>query len=508
MFQINLKLKNHEIQFKNYFKLGILLFGVSFVLINCQKEETLLIEDNQVEQSKLKFNTIKGKQIPRQIINYLNQKTNNTLQFNLSEDKIEPILDLSFAREENLEIGTINTSKSSMVINDNNITYSFEMVNSDSASKHNLIVVDMNGDIVNYYIKYKPEATWLETNTMEKNMSTFTGNIMFYNTNGVETGVLNIINGVLDSTTSEVLEPPCNENDTTTNDNTNSTNTGTTSSGSNTGGDNTGTTGGSNTGGTDAGSSTGGGYEAPEVCTFSAGVRCSGVAGHTDPNNPLCIPKDGWSITFEMQCSAINYFRPNGEPYIDPCIGDVGLIIIGEELEALKDEITECLGIENEWVNSVATSGEIVAIHGFLISSENCSPSSLDAINTVIEMMIADPNLDFNDTFDDIFDDQIFLDEDFKNNDCLKSVYDGMGKASTFKNYLQNFEAEFSVAHLRFSSSTTLPTTTNAQTDAVYDALSWVGLKNTIAWNSLTQTERDNIELTETNFNNNNPNCQ
>ena len=49
------------------------------------------------------------------------------------------------------------------------------------------------------------------------------------------------------------------------------------------------------------------------------------------------------------------------------------------------------------------------------------------------------------------FDDQVFLDEEFKDNPCLKSVYDDMGKASAFMGYLQNFEPEFSVANLRFT---------------------------------------------------------
>jgi hypothetical protein len=71
---------------------------------------------------------------------------------------------------------------------------------------------------------------------------------------------------------------------------------------------------------------------------------------------------------------------------------------------------------------------------------------------------------DLNECIDDYFDEQIFVDESFKNNTCLKSVYDKMGKASKFKEYLQNFEAEFSVAHLRFSSSTSLPSNTNAET--------------------------------------------
>ena len=52
--------------------------------------------------------------------------------------------------------------------------------------------------------------------------------------------------------------------------------------------------------------------------------------------------------------------------------------------------------------------------------------------------------------FEEFFDDQIFIDQDFKDNDCLKSVYDQMGKATKFQEYLQNFEPDASVAHLRF----------------------------------------------------------
>ena len=42
----------------------------------------------------------------------------------------------------------------------------------------------------------------------------------------------------------------------------------------------------------------------------------------------------------------------------------------------------------------------------------------------------------------------------------------------------------------------------------MYNALSWTGLQDTVAWNNLTQIERDNINQTVANFNSNNPNCQ
>ncbi|QCX39901.1 hypothetical protein FF125_16185 [Aureibaculum algae] len=51
------------------------------------------------------------------------------------------------------------------------------------------------------------------------------------------------------------------------------------------------------------------------------------------------------------------------------------------------------------------------------------------------------------------FDEQIFIDDEFKDNPCLKGVYDDMGKASKFKEYLNNFDENFTnpVANLRFS---------------------------------------------------------
>ncbi|WP_157603714.1 hypothetical protein [Polaribacter atrinae] len=81
--------------------------------------------------------------------------------------------------------------------------------------------------------------------------------------------------------------------------------------------------------------------------------------------------------------------------------------------------------------------------------------------NEVCECSVNGGNID-----ECTFDEQVFIDDSFKDNSCLKSVYDKMGKATKFKEYLQNFEPEFSVAHLRFSSSTSLPSNTNAETSA------------------------------------------
>ena len=221
---------------------------------------------------------------------------------------------------------------------------------------------------------------------------------------------------------------------------------------------------------------------------------------------------------------------------------------------------------------------------------------------------------------DENVEDQIVIDTTFANNPCLMAIYEQMGGAATFKNYLKNFDGDFSVAHLKFSSSTSLPSNTNAETSApqnyiititfnenklnrpslsvartfihemihaemfrkllsvaqhpsiqldqnqliqlkndypglydyymrwkwnvpqgqspssaqheamaqhyrniikqalqefdnaqiseVYEALSWIGLQNTVAWYNLSQNERDNINQIINNFSINNPNCQ
>ncbi len=47
--------------------------------------------------------------------------------------------------------------------------------------------------------------------------------------------------------------------------------------------------------------------------------------------------------------------------------------------------------------------------------------------------------------------DKVLIDDDFKENECLYSVYTAMGRATQFQEYLQNFEEDFSVADLRFT---------------------------------------------------------
>ena len=65
---------------------------------------------------------------------------------------------------------------------------------------------------------------------------------------------------------------------------------------------------------------------------------------------------------------------------------------------------------------------------------------------------------------------EIILDSSFVENPCLSTVYEQAGEAAAFQNILQNFDGEFSVAHLRLAGNSSLPQETNART---YTPESW-----------------------------------
>ncbi|WP_157814088.1 hypothetical protein [Olleya sp. Bg11-27] len=370
---------------KNLLKLGILLFGISLFIVACQKDDDLskqeLIDDIALDEINIK--TIVGKQIPKNITNFLKDKTDNTLKFNLSEKKIQPLNQQIIAsRSEDLEIGTVDTSKSVMVVNQTNTKYTFEMVNSDVTSKHNLVVIDLGTDIVNYYISYKPEASWLTTHDITKDMRFFTGDIIFYNTDGIESSVLKVVNGSVDPNTSKVINDPCNEveedeeeeepDDDTTNNNT-------TGGSSNSGNSGIGTN--PNTGG---GGNIGPNTEAhlAGACEYTVGQECTGGGHHTSPAN--CSVGDGWSVTFQMACG-----RPaNNNPIID-CLGDVG-VLIGPEIQSDNcEELSKLFndfGAINALVDLKANTNQ-VAEKGYAIK-KNSTTGNYEAP----EATITDPN--------------------------------------------------------------------------------------------------------------------
>jgi len=302
----------------------MLLFGVSFLIISCQKDDDFSRKEtfNEASAKEINIKTIIGQQIPKSITNYLKDKTENTLQFNITNKKIEPLTVQTIAsRGVNLEIGTINTSKSVVVINPTNTKYTFEMVNNDVNTKHNLVVIDLGTEIINYYISFKPEPSWSSTHDITKDMRFFTGDIVFYNTHGVETGVLKIANGLLEEELSKVYDPCFDQYDDNQDDSTNNTNNGTSGgggSGTNTGNGSNST----NVGGSGGSGSSGANTELPfsEMCEYTVGQECSAGGGHTSSAN--CTSGDGWSVTFSLPCGSLGERNTSSD-----CVGDVGILI-------------------------------------------------------------------------------------------------------------------------------------------------------------------------------------
>lgn len=63
---------------------------------------------------------------------------------------------------------------------------------------------------------------------------------------------------------------------------------------------------------------------------------------------------------------------------------------------------------------------------------------------------------------------KVIIDKSFKDNPCLMGVYEQLGEAKTFQNYLQNFDGDFSVAHLKLSADTQFA---NTQDPEYWDAM-------------------------------------
>ncbi len=98
-----------------------------------------------------------------------------------------------------------------------------------------------------------------------------------------------------------------------------------------------------------------------------------------------------------------------------------------------------------------------MTVFNYLVN-QNWNIESVQFIEDALQTLCNGGNVDF--TL------QIILDPSFKNNPCLKGVYDTMIQNSpTANNYLNNFDSSMSVANLIFASSNTLSPTSNAVTN-------------------------------------------
>lgn len=177
-------------RFANYLKLGVLLFGISILLWNCEKEEFI---ENQQQDDFLKAKIVLNSKIPSYIDKYIGEKTNESYKAFIGREGIY-LLNTNAKTVNEKALGIINRAKAVVVENEKNTKYTFSILpyNYDENVMINLVVVDTgDGNIMEYFIKFQFE----NIHTMPRiassgalDMSQFSGEITYYNSDGNEFG--------------------------------------------------------------------------------------------------------------------------------------------------------------------------------------------------------------------------------------------------------------------------------------------------------------------------------
>ena len=131
----------------NFIKLGILLFGISIFLLNCQKEETqTLNQQNLWKVNDITKNELDNKSEIKSFLQELKTKKNvkNTSKKE-NDSSYNFIIDYSTIREIQVE---------------NIKSYTFKIIRENSSKSYfeNLVIISSNNQIQNaYLIKYTPQ---------------------------------------------------------------------------------------------------------------------------------------------------------------------------------------------------------------------------------------------------------------------------------------------------------------------------------------------------------------
>jgi len=121
--------------------------------------------------------------------------------------------------------------------------------------------------------------------------------------------------------------------------------------------------------------------------------------------------------------------------------GEVGVVSSMDVLYIIKTLGISLLPNEALWIEEDATLIQIDELKEYLATNNTAEGKAFGL--EAIRAWMAGGDVDFVE--------QVILDSSFVDNDCLYGVYEAMGKATKFKEYLQNFEPNGSIADLRFT---------------------------------------------------------
>jgi hypothetical protein len=137
---------------RHYFKPVLFILGLLLFTFGCQKDDTPILEE-EIQTENLKAVYLNSGEIPSHILNFVKIKTNDNFGVSILKNKIE--LSNSDVNEFSREtpLGIVQTNKVVQVNNERNTKYTFKVTDPTNAnSVINLIVVDMGGDIIEYFI--------------------------------------------------------------------------------------------------------------------------------------------------------------------------------------------------------------------------------------------------------------------------------------------------------------------------------------------------------------------
>lgn len=324
-------------------KRHILKFFIILFFFSCSDDEFREVgqTENRAE-TDLRIQYKRGDQVSDFALNYIKKRTNNT--FAVRSAKGSVILSTSSSFAKNSELGTVDTSKEIVVVNETNTKHTFKIINPNESLNTitNLIVVEKGESSYEYFLRYTftGELPINEFGTVD--FSKFNGTIETFNTSGNLIGSMTIENGTITDDQGQLS--PCPDDTQNPSDDTND--------GSSSGGSD------SSAGipdGNDEQSSNGGNGDPDTSAQFTdsdgdCGLTwsyeqcgCGGGADGHPPSGPGCcqgsplVIRDcnGTVIAQRNSGNATTIFKRNAT---DPCgDGDVGVILTDDVLCEMDD---------------------------------------------------------------------------------------------------------------------------------------------------------------------------
>jgi len=169
---------------RNYLKIGILLFGIVFVLVNCRIDDFVNNNTSFERKEKIITKNISSNEIPA-VMNFITNITSKDLTINI--DDVRNGINYTKSIQDDIILTNIETENIIQTINDSNKSnYSFKLTkeNHEEEDKSilNFIVKETDYDYDSYIIKYEPNELWLQNNDF--NFETFQGKVVIYNNQG------------------------------------------------------------------------------------------------------------------------------------------------------------------------------------------------------------------------------------------------------------------------------------------------------------------------------------